>query len=58
MHGGATGSGAPVGNRNALKHGRYTTELLELRRRLTELDNVVIHTAGHRSELDLWKSLP
>ena len=52
------GSGAPVGNRNALKHGRYTTELLELRRRLTELDNVVIHTAGHRSELDLWKSLP
>ena len=58
MHGGAKGSGASVGNRNALKHGRYTTELLELRRRLAKLDNVVIHAAGHRSELDLWKSLP
>ena len=26
MHGGARGSGAPRGNRNALKHGRYTAE--------------------------------
>jgi glucans biosynthesis protein len=26
MHGGATGSGAPRGNQNALKHGRYTRE--------------------------------
>lgn len=26
MHGGAAGSGAPLGNRNALKHGRYTRE--------------------------------
>ena len=26
MHGGAAGSGAPLGNRNALKHGRYTHE--------------------------------
>jgi hypothetical protein len=24
MHGGAPGSGAPRGNKNALKHGRYT----------------------------------
>lgn len=24
MHGGARGSGAPRGNRNALKHGMYT----------------------------------
>jgi len=24
MHGGATGSGAPEGNQNALKHGTYT----------------------------------
>ncbi len=24
MHGGAPGSGAPKGNRNALKHGHYT----------------------------------
>ena len=26
MHGGASGSGAPVGNQNALKHGLYTAE--------------------------------
>lgn len=26
MHGGAKGSGAPVGNQNALKHGFYTKE--------------------------------
>ena len=37
MHGGATGSGAQVGNKNALKHGRYTAELLTFRRQLTEL---------------------
>jgi hypothetical protein len=26
MHGGAAGSGAPRGNQNALKHGRYAAE--------------------------------
>lgn len=26
MHGGAKGSGAPEGNKNALKHGLYTAE--------------------------------
>ncbi len=31
MHGGAAGGGAPVGNRNALKHGLYGRELRELR---------------------------
>jgi uncharacterized protein YjcR len=34
MHGGATGSGAPKGNQNALKHGTYTSEALEIRQRL------------------------
>lgn len=29
MHGGAAGSGAQAGNRNALKHGRYAQELRE-----------------------------
>ena len=29
MHGGAKGSGAPIGNRNALKHGMYTKAALE-----------------------------
>ena len=26
MHGGAPGSGAPPGNKNALKHGQYTRD--------------------------------
>jgi hypothetical protein len=29
MHGGAAGSGAPIGNTNALRHGHYTAENLE-----------------------------
>ena len=37
MHGGATGSGAQAGNRNALKHGRYTRELLEFQHSVREL---------------------
>jgi len=37
MHGGAPGSGAPPGNKNALKHGRYTREALEERRQLRAL---------------------
>ncbi len=37
MHGGATGSGARVGNRNALKHGRYSRETIEFRRRMRKL---------------------
>ena len=31
MHGGAKGSGAPHGNRNALKHGNYTKDSLQRR---------------------------
>ena len=31
MHGGSKGSGAPIGNRNALKHGAYTKEAKKLR---------------------------
>jgi hypothetical protein len=37
MHGGAPGSGAQPGNRNALKHGRYSHEMLEFRRMVREL---------------------
>ena len=37
MHGGAAGSGAQADNRNALKHGRYTDEMLEFRRSVREL---------------------
>ena len=37
MHGGAEGSGAPKGNQNALKHGRFTKAAIEERRRLRQL---------------------
>ena len=36
MHGGALGSGAPRGNKNAFKTGLYTRKALEERRRLRE----------------------
>jgi glucans biosynthesis protein len=37
MHGGAPGSGAPRGNKNAIKHGLYTRKAIAQRRQLTEL---------------------
>ena len=37
MHGGAPGTGAPRGNKNARTHGRYTREAIEERRRLQAL---------------------
>jgi hypothetical protein len=37
MHGGAVGSGAPVGNKNALRHGRYTAEATDRRHQLSDL---------------------
>ena len=37
MHGGAPGSGAPIGNKNALRHGHYTAEAIARRRELAEL---------------------
>jgi len=36
MHGGAPGSGAPRGNKNALKQGAYTREAIEKRRGIRE----------------------
>ena len=36
MHGGAPGSGAPRGNKNALKQGAYTREAIERRRGIRE----------------------
>ena len=36
MHGGAS-PGAPEGNQNAFKHGRYTAEAVARRRMLREL---------------------
>ena len=37
MHGGAKGSGAPPGNRNAFKHGLYTREAIAERRELNQM---------------------
>jgi hypothetical protein len=37
MHGGAPGSGAPLGNQNALKHGHFTRDEKEERRRAQAL---------------------
>lgn len=37
MHGGAEGSGAPIGNQNALKHGEYTREAKAFRQHVREL---------------------
>ena len=37
MHGGAPGSGAPVGNSNAFKHGWFTRDIIEQRRYIRRL---------------------
>jgi uncharacterized protein YjcR len=37
MHGGAPGSGAPRGNKNAFKHGLYTRKARDERRRVQDL---------------------
>jgi hypothetical protein len=37
MHGGAPGSGAPTGNRNALRHGLYTAKAIAARRAIRAL---------------------
>jgi hypothetical protein len=37
MHGGAAGSGAPVGNQNALKHGKNSRDILEFKKHMCKL---------------------
>lgn len=37
MHGGADGSGAPLGNKNAFKHGRFTKKAIADRKLVREL---------------------
>jgi uncharacterized protein YjcR len=37
MHGGAAGSGAPIGNKNAVRHGHYTAEAIAERRAVAAL---------------------
>lgn len=50
MHGGARGSGAPPGNRNALKHGNYTREAIAERRQLRELIRAAERTLSEIEE--------
>jgi hypothetical protein len=40
MHGGAPGSGAPPGNKNALKHGQYTRKALAQLKMLLVIDGL------------------
>ena len=37
MHGGAAGSGAPFGNKNALKHGEFTREAIKANREIQDI---------------------
>jgi hypothetical protein len=37
MHGGAAGSGAPIGNTNAVRHGAFTKQALQRRARTRAL---------------------
>jgi glucans biosynthesis protein len=37
MHGGAPGSGAPLGNQNAFKHGHYSANAIAWRRAMRVL---------------------
>jgi hypothetical protein len=46
MHGGAAGSGAPRGDRNALRHGGRSGEVAALRRLVRELLREAHELAG------------
>ena len=52
MHGGAPGSGAPRGNKNALKHGLYTREALAERRALRDLIREANEHLQHIEEIE------
>ena len=41
MHGGAAGSGAPLGNKNGLKHGFYTREAMAERDAKRQMERAV-----------------
>jgi hypothetical protein len=49
LHGGLS-PGAPKGNRNALKHGRYTAEALANRREVAALIRTMRALAGSAEE--------
>lgn len=45
LHGGAS-KGAPKGNQNALKHGRYTKEVREEKKQMRELVRMLKEVVG------------
>jgi hypothetical protein len=51
LHGGLS-PGAPKGNRNALKHGRYTAEALARRREVAALIRAIHTLAGAPDEAE------
>lgn len=48
-HGGAPGSGAPYGNKNAIKHGFYSKESKTAREEIDQIINVL---EGLKSEIN------
>ena len=58
MHGGKS-PGAPRGNKNAYKHGRYTAEAIANRREIAALLRVMVCPAGLRipfqATMSIWK---
>ena len=50
MHGGAKGSGAPQGNRNALKDGAFTREAIAERKALNQMLREMRETLGRFEE--------
>ena len=60
MHGG-TGDGAPKGNKNAFKHGRYSREVIEKRKSATkhkrefmELLRIIKNADSEKSDFSLF----
>jgi len=51
MHGG-TGDGAPKGNKNAFKHGRYSREAIEKRKSATKLKREFMELLRIMKKLD------
>lgn len=51
MHGGAKGSGAPKGSKNAFKHGRYSGDAIKMR---LETNQLIREYKAMIKEIDLY----
>lgn len=56
MHGG-TSDGAPKGNKNAFKHGRYSREVIEKRKNATKLKREFLELMHIMKNIDKEKNL-